>query len=149
MIPKAKIKMYEGWVHALIGGSLIGVAASVLLLFNGEVAGVSGILKSAITKNAFERLNKFIFLAGLLCGGFFLRWFNPDIFSNQLTSSNLTVVIAGVLVGFGTALSGGCTSGHGVCGISRLSARSIIATMVFICAGIISVFVFKKLGFIL
>lgn len=131
-------------VEALIGGAIIGLAVSLMLLFNGRVTGISGIVSGAlsITKSDFSW--RFLFILGLITGGVILRFIHPESF--QSLSQNMSYydyALAGFLVGFGTVLGNGCTSGHGVCGISRLSVRSIIATMVFITFGVISVLIFK------
>ncbi|MGZ3694275.1 MAG: YeeE/YedE family protein [Bdellovibrionota bacterium] len=134
------------WINALCGGALIGFAASLLLLFNGRVMGISGILSRALSPAERPNAWRWNILAGLLLGGFALRLLKPEAISNTLIYSNLTLAIAGLLVGFGTVLGNGCTSGHGVCGVSRLSFRSILATCVFILAGILSVAVVRRLG---
>lgn len=134
------------WLFALIGGMLIGIAASIMLIFSGRVLGVSGILQQALF--SFKKDSsawQWMFLLGLLFGGLTLDFFSPEVFSGALTSPWWTLIVAGLLVGFGTALGSGCTSGHGVCGISRMSIRSIVATLVFMSAGILSVFIFRQL----
>jgi len=115
-------------IQAVIGGLLIGVAASILLLFNGRIAGISGIFGRIAT--APDKAWRLCFLGGILLGGAVLAWLQPGLFAAGETS---TVVLAGagVLVGVGTQLSNGCTSGHGVCGIGRGSQRSIAATLTF------------------
>lgn len=132
-------------MNAILGGVIIGSAVSLFLLFNGRVTGISGILGSLLIKEKTEKNWRLAFIAGLFTGGIALRFVFEDSF-NILTSTTLSDYIgAGLLVGFGTQMANGCTSGHGVCGMSRLSLRSIIATIVFILFGIISVFLFKKL----
>lgn len=133
-------------IQPLFGGLLIGFAASIMLLFNGRVTGVSGILGGVlkpVKSDVFWRLS---FMAGLLAGGLVLRFFSPEVFSSELVISNTRLVVAGLLVGFGTLLGNGCTSGHGVCGISRLSLRSVVATVVFMLAGIATVYLFGLSG---
>lgn len=137
--------MITDWVMALVGGVFIGTAVSVMLLFTGRVTGISGIIGGAMFKP--KEHWRWSFLLGLLVGGFVLNLIDPSIFSGYLLSDWWTTVVAGILVGFGTLLGSGCTSGHGICGISRLSIRSMIATIVFIIAGMVSVYVFRKLGF--
>ena len=88
------------------------------------------------------------FILGLFSGGLILKWTMAKAFTGTLVTPLWTIVLAGLLVGFGTIMGSGCTSGHGICGISRLSLRSIIATIIFICSGIISVYFFRKLGII-
>lgn len=135
------------YLSALIGGSLIGVAVSLMLLWNGRVTGISGIVYGAAVKPAkSDKSWRWYFIGGLLLGGFLLRGIYPAAFSEGLHTKPWTVVVAGLLVGFGTVLGSGCTSGHGVCGISRLSPRSMVATGVFISAGVLAVFIFKHVG---
>jgi uncharacterized membrane protein YedE/YeeE len=133
---------------SLAGGALIGVAASLLLLFHGRVAGISGILGETLRGEGARGEGAFraAFLAGLVVAGVVLRIVDPAAFSAAGVSSPLGIVlvaVAGVLVGYGTRLGNGCTSGHGVCGVSRLSKRSIVATMTFMAAGGVTVFVVR------
>lgn len=131
----------------LLGGVLIGAAVSLMLYLNGRVTGVSGIIYGgAVTPTKGDRAWRWYFMTGMLVGGFILKLFRPDVFSGGLPTQDWTLVIAGLLVGFGTVLGSGCTSGHGVCGTSRLSPRSLAATVTFILAGVIAVLVFRKLG---
>src|SRR6266571_4607605 len=126
-------------VSALIGGALIGISATLLLWLNGRIAGVSGIMHGALQQRAGDTW-RWLFLAGLVAGAGAWLWFAP-----RAGYPLPLVLLAGVLVGFGTAQGGGCTSGHGVCGISRLSARSIVATLTFLVTGMASVFVVRHL----
>ncbi len=137
--------MQMDWVNALIGGVLIGISVSFMLLWTGRVVGISGIVNGVISPATGETSWRVYFLSGLVLGGFVLRLLKPESFLTTLESGVLTVVFAGLLVGFGTVLGSGCTSGHGVCGISRMSVRSMMATIVFIVAGILSVVVFQKM----
>lgn len=132
-------------LNALIGGGLIGLAVSLMMLFNGRVTGISGILGGIIRPQKNDFNWRLAFICGLLFGGLALHIFNPIVFFQVSSSIWFDYVIAGLLVGFGTLLGNGCTSGHGVCGISRFSTRSIVATIIFIAFGIISVFIFKLL----
>ncbi|AFY00979.1 YeeE/YedE family protein [Bdellovibrio bacteriovorus] len=127
--------MVDSILMALLGGALIGVAASIMLIFNGRVTGISGILNGFLGGVSAERLWRGAFLLGLLVGGFFMGLLRPDLFLNTSARSLTLIVIAGLFVGFGTVMGSGCTSGHGVCGISRFSVRSILATVVFIVTG--------------
>lgn len=136
------------WINALIGGTFIGVAVSIMLLFNGRVTGICGIINGVLKPEKNEVLWRIFFIAGLFLGGLVLRQFVKDVFISTITTDIGYLIVAGLLVGFGTSLGSGCTSGHGVCGISRLSIRSIIATLVFMIAGILSVFVFRWIGVI-
>ncbi len=126
---------------AILGGVLIGIAVSMMWIFNGRVTGVSGILNGALTPQKSDALWRWAFLAGLFSGGLILRWFLPEAFSGQLSTPDWTVAMAGLLVGFGTVMGSGCTSGHGICGVSRISPRSLIATVTFMLAGILTVWV--------
>lgn len=134
------------WVQALCGGILIGASVSLMLLLNGRVTGISGILYGTINPVRGDKVWRLFFLLGLFIGGLALHYLKPDSFNGSLPTSNWTVVTAGLLVGFGTVLGSGCTSGHGVCGISRLSKRSLVATMFFVSFGILSVFALIKIG---
>lgn len=132
--------------YALIGGVIIGISASLMLIFNGRITGISGIFSGILLPRKKDVSWRIFFLSGLLTGGLFLKIFHPQSF--QSLSQNMSLydyAIAGFLVGFGTLLGNGCTSGHGVCGISRFSPRSILATIVFIVFGMISVIIFKMM----
>ena len=130
-------------MEAIYGGVLIGVAATMLLLFNGRVTGISGIVGGLLNPVSKDKSWRILFLLGLLVGGFFLRFFHPVSFVTVSNAWRIDYMIAGFFVGFGTLLGNGCTSGHGVCGISRFSFRSIISTIIFILSGILSVVFFK------
>lgn len=133
---------------SLLGGALIGVAASILLLFHGRVAGIAGILGETLRGDGTrgEGVFRGAFLGGLVAAAVALRVVYPAAFAaggSSSASSIGLVAIAGLLVGYGTRLGSGCTSGHGVCGISRLSKRSIAATLTFMAAGGLTVFVVR------
>lgn len=138
--------MNQEWIHALFGGVLIGISVSLMLLWNGRVTGISGIINGAMTPVRGDTQWRMLFIVGLVLGGFVLKMLNPKVFENTVATDFISIVIAGLLVGFGTILGSGCTSGHGVCGISRMSPRSLIATVVFMFAGVAAVFVFRNLG---
>ncbi len=127
---------------ALAGGALIGVSASMLLLLNGRVAGISGIVGGLMRPRSDETSWRATFVAGLLAGGLALLVFRPSSFAAAPVSIPVAV-IAGLLVGFGTRIGRGCTSGHGVCGLSRLSGRSLAATITFVATGAMTVFVVR------
>ena len=137
---------YEAFGAALIGGILIGLSASLLLLLKGRVFGVSGILAGVICPKPNDTSWRVAALLGLISAGLLLNFFSPALLVGQTSDSNLRYVLAGLLVGFGTQLGSGCTSGHGVCGISRLSPRSIIATLTFILVGMLMVAVIRSVG---
>ncbi|MBT8139529.1 MAG: YeeE/YedE family protein [Gammaproteobacteria bacterium] len=126
---------------ALAGGALIGLAAVAMMATIGRIAGVSGILANVL-KPASALHWQWAFVGGLLASGLFIHWLVQPVVI-QVQSSSVMLVVAGLLVGFGTRLGSGCTSGHGVCGISRLSPRSLLATGVFISFGVLTVFVLR------
>jgi len=129
---------------SLAGGALIGLAASSLLLTNGRIAGISGILGGLVDGDPQARLQRVAFIVGLVLGGVALALATPEVFGTRGDGVSLALLgVAGVLVGYGTRLGGGCTSGHGVCGIARFSRRSIAATMTFMATGAITVFVVR------
>ena len=131
----------------LLGGVLIGSAVSLMLYLNGRVTGVSGIIYGAtVNPTQGDKAWRWYFISGMLIGGFILKFLKPEAFSGDLPTQDWTLVVAGLLVGFGTVLGSGCTSGHGVCGTSRLSPRSLAATITFILAGVLSILLFRKLG---
>jgi uncharacterized membrane protein YedE/YeeE len=138
--------MQPEWINALIGGAIIGISVSVMLLFNGRVTGISGIINGALTPQKGDTLWRVLFILGLVLGGFTLRGLNASVFEADMATSDWTTVAAGLLVGFGTIMGSGCTSGHGVCGISRMSIRSIVSTVTFIAAGVAAVALFRQLG---
>jgi uncharacterized membrane protein YedE/YeeE len=138
------------WLHftpwaSLAGGMLIGLAAALLILVNGRIAGISGItgrLLGEITSG--ERAWRLLFLAGLLAAPWLWRMVAP-LPAPQIQAGTALLVVAGLLVGFGTRLGSGCTSGHGVCGISRGSLRSLMATLLFMGAGFVTVFLLRHI----
>lgn len=125
------------------GGLLIGLAAAGLLIINGKIAGVSGILGGSLFSSFSDRSWRLAFLVGLPLGGFFAMRFEavPDAF--EVSADPILLVVAGLLVGVGTQMGGGCTSGHGVCGISRGSARSVMATLTFMFFSAATVFLVR------
>ena len=126
---------------ALIGGGLIGIAASLLLALNGRIAGVSSIVGSLFDPAPGDVAWRMMFLLGLTLGAGAYGVVHPVPI--QVTNSILVLVIGGLLVGYGTQLGNGCTSGHGVCGIARLSPRSIVATLVFMTSAAITVYLVR------
>jgi len=130
-------------VRPLLGGVMIGTSATMLLTLNGRIAGISGIVGGMFSREE-DRGWRGAFLAGLVLGGVALLLLAPSSMKVEYAPSLPMAIVAGVLVGFGTQLGNGCTSGHGVCGISRLSLRSILATMVFIATGVLTVFMVKR-----
>ncbi|MBL8613823.1 MAG: YeeE/YedE family protein [Myxococcales bacterium] len=130
---------------ALAGGALIGLAASLFLLTHGKVAGISGLYGGIFRREASDRGMRAAFVVGLLAAGVALRVAAPGLFSTSWSASLPLTAVAGLLVGFGTQLGNGCTSGHGVCGLSRLSVRSLVATGSFMVAGFATVYVARHL----
>jgi uncharacterized protein len=124
-------------LSGLLGGALIGLAASALMLLSGRIAGISGIFGGLIAPGANDRNWRLAFIAGLIAAPLIgALAFDVPLPKPTMPASLLLIAIAGLLVGFGSRLGGGCTSGHGVCGIARLSARSIVATVIFMAAAI-------------
>lgn len=129
---------------ALAGGALIGLAAAIFALANGRVAGISGLLGSLLQRNAEGRGEKVAFVVGLLLAPSLWGLFRalPAV---HFEVGSLGLIVAGLLVGIGTRYGSGCTSGHGVCGLSRLSPRSLVATLCFMASGFATVFVLRHL----
>ena len=123
-------------VSAAIGGALIGLSAVLLMLFTGRIAGISGIVGGLINPQTSDRAWRAAFLGGLVVAPIVATLLGYGVPVPQLPGSYVTIIAGGLLVGFGTRLGSGCTSGHGICGIARLSTRSIVATGVFMAAAI-------------
>jgi uncharacterized protein len=130
----------------LLGGALLGLSATIALLVFGRVAGISGVLSTAVRpREDVDRMFSFSFLAGMIVAGAAIAAVQPELFARTVQRSEAAMLAAGLLVGFGARLGGGCTSGHAVCGISRISLRSIVASVTFIATGAVSVFVVQHL----
>ena len=130
-------------ILALIGGAILGIAVVGYLYVNGRIAGISGLLAQVLQPKSLLNNPAFWLLSGLFIIPFIYQLFvEPEI---VIKSSPIGLIIAGILVGFGTRLGSGCTSGHGICGMSRLSVRSIVATVTFMLAGIVTVFVIRHI----
>lgn len=138
--------MIDSIISAIIGGALIGVSASWLLLARGRIAGISGILGGLLGRWDEQSAWRLSFLGGLLVGGGILVTLMPTTIVAPSHRSIALVSIAGLLVGFGTRLGSGCTSGHGVCGLTRFSLRSLVATMTFMATGFVTATVLGVLG---
>lgn len=139
--------MQQDWINALIGGAIIGISVSLMLLFNGRVTGISGIVNGILSPLKGDTAWRVLFVMGLFAGGLALKVASPETLSiGALATETWTLIVAGLLVGFGTVMGSGCTSGHGVCGISRWSIRSLVATVIFIGAGVVAVYLFRMLG---
>ncbi|MDH2545860.1 YeeE/YedE family protein [Acinetobacter baumannii] len=129
-------------VYTFVGGLLLGIATVGYLYINGRIAGISGLLAQFISPSRdIFKSPAFWFIAGLVIIPFIYGYFyQPEI---EIKANSFVLILAGLLVGFGTRLGSGCTSGHGICGMSRLSKRSIIATAVFMFAGMLTVYVIR------
>ena len=138
--------MTTTWLLALAGGVLIGLAATLLLWLNGRVAGVSGILGGVLFPVRGEVAWRIAFLAGLVMAGGAAIALLPGIATPRTGFPPVLLIAAGLLVGFGASMGNGCTSGHGVCGVSRLSKRSIVATLTFMATGIATVAAINAAG---
>jgi uncharacterized membrane protein YedE/YeeE len=141
--------MSIGWLNftpgaSLAGGLLIGLAASVLILMIGRIAGISGILGGLLHPRQSDTAWRIAFLAGLIAAPTLYRLAAP-LPASQIDATTMILIPAGLLVGLGTRYGAGCTSGHGVCGLSRLSPRSLVATICFMAAGFLTVFVTRHL----
>lgn len=138
--------METNWLGGIFGGALIGLSAVLMLLFNGRITGISSIVGSLlINKSMNERLWRLLFIIGLLLGaGIYINIYGE--LNIHMQASRSLLIISGLLVGVGTNLGSGCTSGHGVCGIARLSKRSITATLIFISVAMLTVLIKQRLG---
>ena len=127
-------------LNSLMGGILIGIAATIIFFVNGRIMGISGILGNLIaTKETDQKFWRIIFILGVLIGPLIFILLFKEIKSEMVANTTL-LIISGFLVGLGTSLGNGCTSGHGICGLSRFSIRSIVATLVFVVSGMITVY---------
>jgi len=127
-------------VMATLGGILIGLAVGVFFLFNGRLVGISGIAANALTEKN-NRFDNILFLLGLVIGPILYSLFTKNEINITISNSFILLIFAGLLVGIGTRISGGCTSGHGISGIGRFSLRSIVATITFMIVGILTVLI--------
>ncbi len=127
-------------ISGLIGGLLIGLAATLLLLLNGRLSGISGIVGGLLAPKSSEVGWRVAFVAGLMVGALAYVLATGSALAVTMQASLPVLVVAGLMVGFGTRLGSGCTSGHGLCGIARLSKRSIVATSVFFVVAMLTVF---------
>ena len=128
------------WIAALAGGMLIGLSATILLAFDGRIAGISGIINGAL-KFTKEENWRWLFIAGMLAGGFLYEYVLAPSPTPLSSFAPVAMIVGGLLVGFGTRMGNGCTSGHGVCGLGRLSFRSLVAVITFLITAIITVFI--------
>lgn len=126
---------------ALIGGAIIGLAVVIFFLFNGRLVGISGIAANALNQKEKRRIDNILFLVGLIVGPILYALISNKEINILISNSLPLLIVAGLLVGIGTRISGGCTSGHGISGIGRFSLRSIIATITFMVVGILTVLI--------
>ncbi len=128
----------------LLGGVFIGLSSALMMLLLGRITGISGILATSFSSfnDRNEDWRRF-FIFGLFLGGIFLKQFFPSHFEFEISTSLSKIIIAGLLVGFGTRLGSGCTSGHGVCGLPRFSKRSFVATLTFMLSGVTTVLIMR------
>ena len=127
-------------INSLLGGIFIGLAATILLLANGRIMGISGILGDIILFKEKDQISwRIVFVIGVLIGPFLYLIIFQDL-KSEMVADRILLIQAGLLVGLGTSIGSGCTSGHGICGISRLSIRSIVATFIFVVSGVVTVF---------
>ena len=136
----------EAFMFAALGGALIGVSAVLLLWLNGRILGVSGLVGGLLAFQGDDRSMRFAFLAGAVIAGLVGAALAPTSNPGAATSNTLLLIAGGFAVGLGTRLGSGCTSGHGVCGLARLSMRSLAATITFMMAGIITVFIVRQVA---
>jgi uncharacterized membrane protein YedE/YeeE len=135
-------------VPAFAGGLLIGLSAVIMLLFNGRITGISGIMDGiVINSKSGDRVWRICFLLGLVLGGFLFKLIMPDSFFPRDGFSVVLLITGGFIVGIGTRMGSGCTSGHGICGIARFSRRSILATVTFMLTGAITVYLIRHMTF--
>lgn len=133
-------------VSALIGGGLIGLAASLMLLLNGRIAGISGIYGGLLRPSPGDIGWRATFVLGLLAGGVVVMVLSPEMIAASAVRSLPATVLAGLVVGFGVRMGNGCTSGHGVCGLTRFSRRSLVATVTFMATGAVTASLIQVLG---
>lgn len=134
-------------LSALIGGALIGLSAAFLLLVKGRVAGISGIAGGLIYPEKGDLDWRILFVVGLVLGGGLYQWLGigPGVDHIQPVVDTPLLVVGGLLVGIGTTIGAGCTSGHGICGLARRSPRSLVATLTFMASAVVTVFVMRQL----
>lgn len=127
-------------INSLLGGIFIGIAATILLLANGRIMGISGILGDIILFKEKDQISwRIVFVIGVIIGPFLYLMIFQDL-KSEMVADRILLIQAGLLVGLGTSIGSGCTSGHGICGISRLSIRSIVATFIYVVSGVVTVY---------
>ncbi|RLA47348.1 MAG: YeeE/YedE family protein [Gammaproteobacteria bacterium] len=133
------------FIYATIGGALLGIAAVMMMGLKGRIAGVSGILTGTLTESGSERLWRVLFIVGIVIGGAIPALLSTDFRPPAPEAGTLLIIVGGLLVGLGTGLGSGCTTGHGICGIARLSPRSVVATCIFMGAAFLSVYLLRHI----
>lgn len=129
----------------LLGGILIGLASAGLMYFSGRIAGISGIYRGLLMPQSGQIAWRGMFIGGMIFAGLVMSVISPQVFEDSAGRGMITTLVAGLLVGIGTRIGSGCTSGHGICGIGRLSARSMASVVVFMTAGIVMVWIVNHL----
>ena len=132
-------------IPSLLGGMILGIAAALYVLLHGRILGISGIISGLLHPTLTDSAWRLSLVFGLISAPFLAALCFGIILVIEIDASRLVIVIAGLLVGFGAQYGSGCTSGHGICGLSRLSPRSLVATLAFMCAGFVMVFVIRHL----
>ena len=133
-------------IPAFLGGAMIGTSASLLLLFNGRITGISGIMSQIFYTSSKNELSwRLLFLCGLVLGAICFNYLYPNLFEPRQDYPLFLLIASGFLVGIGTRMGNGCTSGHGICGIANFSHRSIFATLTFMISGMASVYFFRHI----
>ncbi len=128
-------------IASTIGGLIIGLSAVLMLLLNGKITGISGISKGLLSNTGHERNWRALFILGIVLGGAPIVFLLPEQTAQVISAPPLQMILGGLIVGFGTAMGNGCTSGHGVCGLGRRSVRSLSSVLTFMAAGFITMFV--------
>lgn len=138
--------MYDDWFYGFIGGLLIGCAASLFLLANGRIMGASGLIAGLVDGSGrSNRAERLWFLGGLTGLPIIVVFTTGSVPATNVTPNTAILVFAGILIGVGTRLANGCSSGHGVCGISRFSLRSIVATIIYVLSGVVTVVILRQI----
>lgn len=137
--------MSSTWLYALLGGAMIGAASGLLLLTHGRIAGIAGVTGTVLQGQTPDRAWRIAFLAGLIVAGVAASVVHPSAIGAPMRGLEW-VIVAGLLVGFGTRMGNGCTSGHGVCGVSRWSMRSLVAMVTFMATGAIAATIAGRLA---
>lgn len=133
------------WITALLGGILIGISSTIMLATVGRITGISGFVHRLVTPTVGDRGWRWIFLVGMIGGGAIYEYAFTSTPTPNFNFAPAAMIVGGLIVGFGTRMGGGCTSGHGVCGLGRLSVRSLVAVITFLATGVATVYVVRHL----